>query len=103
MAVLMQDGLAIHAIEIQSGLAPTRVEGRFHGRETVCHKGWLLVHTDIGRYSAVAAVVVLRVPSVVAILVEERLAFQAPVSLARYLATSVEIIDDPVDAVFSIQ
>ena len=79
------------------------VELRFHRGETRCEQDRLFIETYVGSNRTVTAIVILRVPSMVAILVQERLAVRAPIPLARNLAAPIENINDPVKSGVALQ
>src|SRR2546423_583935 len=83
VSLLMQDWLAIHAGQTHPRFAATSIELRLHRGESRGKQDRLLVQTYIGRDRPVSPVVILCVPSVVAILMEERFPIHAMIALAR--------------------
>src|SRR5205085_8581581 len=102
MAVLVQNRFAIDAMQAHPRLPAASVELRFHRGET-CEQDRLFIETYVGKNRTVTAIVILRVQSMVAILVQERLAVRAPIPLARNLAAPIENINDPVKSGVALQ
>src|SRR5256885_1042466 len=102
-AILVRARVVIDAIEAHPGLSAAGVEFRLHRREAGGKHDRFFIETYIGGDGAITTVVILCVPSVVPILVQEWLVVRAPVSFARYLAATVEDIDDPVNSGIAFQ
>src|SRR5256885_17107876 len=94
----MQDWLAIYAGQTHPRFAATSIELRLHRGESRGKQDRLLVQTYIGRDRPVSPVVILCVPSVIAILMEERFVVRSPIPFPRHFATPVEGTNYPTDS-----
>src|SRR6476659_5658878 len=103
MSVLVQHRLTIHPVQTHAHLAARRIEGRLHRGESGNQEHRFFIEPDIRRYRSVAPVVVLRVPAVFAVLMEQRLVLRSPISLSRYFAAPVERIDDTVNTRLTLE
>src|SRR3954471_6779834 len=89
----MQDRFVVHTEQTHGFLTPACVEFRFHRGETGREQDRLFVPPDVSGNCPITPVIILRIPSVVAVFVQEGFALRAPVSLPCDLAAAIEDID----------
>src|SRR5947207_15149460 len=103
MAILVQDGFPVYPIQSHARLATSGIEFRLGSRKAISEQNRLLVRSHVCNHGSVTTVIVLRVPSVVTLLVQERFAVWSPVSLPDHLAAAIKDIHDPVDSRLSFE
>src|SRR5437762_2941251 len=94
----MQDWLAIHPGQTHPRFAATSIELGLHCRKPGRNENRLLVETYVSGERPVSPVVILCVPSVIAILMEDGFVVRSPISFPRHFAASVEGTNYPMDS-----
>src|SRR5438270_8671312 len=88
--ILMQQRLTIHAVVALARFPSASIILGCHGSVTGRHQGRFAVQAEIGCRDAIAAFVILQLPCVVTVAMQDRLVVHAVVSHARYLALAVK-------------
>src|SRR5438045_2413253 len=88
--ILMQQGLAVHAVVALARFPSARIIPGCHGSVTGRYQDRFAVQTEIGGRYPIAPLVILQLPRVVTVAMQDRLVVHAMVSHARHLALAIK-------------